>query len=97
MFLLCALEYENDKQVGENFDDCSTPGAFPPPGKVCRFDLKDLVPCNWQNDYGYDEGRPCVLLKLNKVTTTCTLMCMSMSWLLHNAYYYLEFYLFKGH
>ena len=36
--------------------------------QVCKFNLDTLGPeCNWQNDFGYDEGKPCVLLKVNKV------------------------------
>ena len=36
--------------------------------QVCRFNVDDLgAECTWQKDYGFDEGTPCLLLKLNKV------------------------------
>lgn len=36
--------------------------------KVCKFPLESLGPCNTSNNYGYDSGTPCVLLKVNKVS-----------------------------
>lgn len=59
-------QYKNDKQTSENLGGCTE-------GKkddqtVCRFELDTLgTECTWQKDFGYDEGQPCVLLKLNKV------------------------------
>lgn len=50
------------------YADCSN-GNPAPAGKVCRFDVKTLGPCTQENGYGYAEGKPCVLLKLNKVGT----------------------------
>ena len=39
--------------------------------QVCKFDLNQLGEedddCIFQNEYGYEDGQPCVLLKLNKV------------------------------
>ena len=36
--------------------------------QVCRFELNTLGgDCTWQKDYGYDEGKPCVVVKLNRV------------------------------
>ncbi|CAH8495230.1 unnamed protein product [Schistosoma rodhaini] len=35
--------------------------------KVCKFPLEVLGPCNTANNYGYNKGTPCVLLKVNKV------------------------------
>lgn len=59
-------EYEKPNQNSENIHACDD--GPPPPGKVCYFDL-DLIGnnCTWQNDYGFDEGKPCFLLKLNKI------------------------------
>ena len=62
-------DYENEKQVGENFIDCSDGRQEQPLTKVCRFDVNTLGDnCTWQKDYGYDEGQPCVLVKLNRVS-----------------------------
>jgi len=67
-YFLQFAEYENDAQVGENFIDCKLGRPVGQPGKVCRFNVDLMGPmCTWQKDYGYDEGKPCVLLKLNKV------------------------------
>lgn len=43
--------------------------------KVCRFRRGYLSLCSGLSDtnFGYSEGRPCVLLKLNRVTKTTTL------------------------
>ena len=61
-------EYENEAQVGENFIDCSNGRPPDTRYKVCRFNLEDLGDgCVWQKDYGYDEGQPCVMFKLNRV------------------------------
>lgn len=61
-------QYENEKQVGENFIDCEKGRPPGEEGKVCRFHVDDLGDmCTWQRDFGYDEGQPCVLLKLNKI------------------------------
>ena len=61
--------YENENQEGENYIDCENlDEANRDKTKVCRFELDDLGPeCTWQNDYGYDDGMPCVMLKANKV------------------------------
>lgn len=34
--------------------------------KVCKFDTSSLGPCGKEN-FGYDSGSPCILLKLNKI------------------------------
>jgi len=35
----------------------------------CLFDIEQLkgTPCTLENNYGYEEGSPCILLKLNKI------------------------------
>lgn len=35
-------------------------------GKSCLFSKKDLGPCG-ESDYGYDEGKPCIYFRLNKL------------------------------
>jgi sodium/potassium-transporting ATPase subunit beta len=37
--------------------------------KVCRFKLDWLGNCSGQNDetYGYKDGKPCIIIKLNRV------------------------------
>ena len=63
-------QYENENQVGENFVECDNGKEDTPEmnKKVCRFKLETFGEgCTWQKDYGYDEGQPCILFKLNKV------------------------------
>lgn len=64
-----SAEYENKAQAGDDFTDCNNlDEESRDPNKVCRFTVDMLGnDCTWQKDYGYDEGTPCVLLKLNKV------------------------------
>lgn len=61
--------YENINQQSEAFIDCENLAEKDRnKNKVCRFLIEKLGPqCTWQNDYGYDWGQPCVLLKLNKI------------------------------
>jgi len=63
--------YENELQQGENYIDCTTLRERRPDqnlDKVCVFDVQVLGDaCVKQQNYGYDDGQPCVLLKLNKV------------------------------
>lgn len=37
--------------------------------KACEFKLDQLGPCSEANQFGYNEGKPCVLIKLNRVCT----------------------------
>jgi sodium/potassium-transporting ATPase subunit beta len=62
-------QYENQNQESEAFIDCyKLAEADRNKNKACRFQIDSLGPeCVWQRDYGYDEGQPCVLLKLNKI------------------------------
>ena len=55
------------KATHDNQVPCS-PGQKPPAGKVCQFNVTDATGgfCTPEKDYGYYEGRPCVLLKMNK-------------------------------
>jgi len=52
--------YNNQK----NNVDCDATGSAD--GNVCKFDLKELGPCA-EGNHGYDKGKPCVFLKLNKI------------------------------
>jgi sodium/potassium-transporting ATPase subunit beta len=36
------------------------------PNSFCKFDLKELKKCG-KGNFGYNEGKPCILLKLNKI------------------------------
>ena len=69
MFIVLFSEYDNDKQVGENFMDCTNGRSILQYNKVCRFNIDWFGDdCTWKEDYGYDEGNPCVLVKLNTVS-----------------------------
>jgi sodium/potassium-transporting ATPase subunit beta len=37
------------------------------PKMICKFDLSELGSCSRANNYGYSDGEPCVILKLNKI------------------------------
>ncbi|KAI0228080.1 Sodium/potassium-transporting ATPase subunit beta-2 [Lamellibrachia satsuma] len=62
-------QYEHEKQEGENFQDCTNLKEVDrDKEKVCRFNIDTLgEKCQQQKDFGYDEGQPCILLKLNKI------------------------------
>lgn len=62
------LQYENEAQESEVFIDCTNLKEVDRDRKkACRFSIDQLGDCTWQRDYGYDDGQPCILLKLNKV------------------------------
>lgn len=70
-------DYENEKQQGENYIDCSEIRGRRTKdfNKVCRFDIIDLGPnCVKQQNYGFDDGLPCVLVKINKVMVMLALL-----------------------
>ncbi|XP_047507404.1 sodium/potassium-transporting ATPase subunit beta-2-like [Pieris napi] len=50
---------------GENQVDCQQ--KRPHAGEVCAFDTSLLGPCSSENDYGYADGTPCLIIKLNKI------------------------------
>ena len=59
-------EYNNNSPNAEPCDESNPDRADPE--KACKFDLNVLgSECTAQKDYGYFEGTPCVLVKLNKV------------------------------
>lgn len=56
--------------------------------KVCRFKLDWLGNCSGVNDetYGYKEGKPCIIIKLNRVLgfkpkASGVLQCRCILWL----------------
>lgn len=56
-------EYQKTHQSTSDYVDCTNGGA--PEGKACRLDSDDFgTHCTHLNDYGYRQGRPCVLLIL---------------------------------
>ncbi|XP_050418149.2 sodium/potassium-transporting ATPase subunit beta [Patella vulgata] len=62
--------YENENQQGENYIDCSSIRERRKENfnKVCRFDVTSLgSDCVKQQNFGFDDGQPCILLKLNKI------------------------------
>ena len=49
--------------------DCSNGRPVQDPSKVCHFDL-DLIPmsgCVYRIEYGYEDGTPCIVFKLNRI------------------------------
>jgi sodium/potassium-transporting ATPase subunit beta len=46
-------------------EDCAASGPAGA-GQVCKFDLNQLGACA-EGNYGYDKGKPCIFLKLNKI------------------------------
>ncbi|XP_055639512.1 sodium/potassium-transporting ATPase subunit beta-1-like [Toxorhynchites rutilus septentrionalis] len=42
-------------------------GKLPEPGNVCAFDVDQFGPCSTANRYGYNESKPCIFLKLNRI------------------------------
>jgi sodium/potassium-transporting ATPase subunit beta len=75
--LLMFLDYENEYQQTETgiMTDCSTFDKLRPSedwDKACRFDIQLLgADCVKQQSFGYEDGQPCVLLKLNRVSNNC--------------------------
>ncbi|XP_013412380.1 sodium/potassium-transporting ATPase subunit beta [Lingula anatina] len=58
-------DYENDRQESEQFDSCQ---STRPRDKICKFLVDDLgEECTYRKDFGYDLGKPCILLKINKL------------------------------
>jgi len=58
---------------GEHVDSPTNcqPNKEPSKGKFCPFNAKDLFSggekCSASNNYGFGEGQPCILVKLNKI------------------------------
>ena len=77
---LCFVDYENELQTTETgtLVACETVSEFRPDDewdKACRFDISLMLgeDCVKQQSFGYEDGQPCVLLKLNRVCRHLTL------------------------
>ena len=69
--LYCLSGYKAvDKKPKPNANhvECSFDNQ-PGPGQYCKVLAEELMtgPCTLENHYGYDKGKPCVIIKLNKV------------------------------
>ena len=62
------LAYEPGRQQGEHLHSCTFDRIYDKP-HVCPFTLEHLgSTCTKANYFGYDVGKPCVLLKINRVS-----------------------------
>lgn len=64
--------YEGSSDIsgdrGAHVEQCDD-GREASPGKFCLFDIKKIPNnCTKDNNYGYERGVPCVLIKLNRVS-----------------------------
>lgn len=60
--------YRGGRQFGEHVRSCDFESHYKDK-HVCKFVLEDLGNyCTMQNFFGYDVGRPCILLKMNRVS-----------------------------
>ncbi|CAH0404558.1 unnamed protein product [Chilo suppressalis] len=60
--------YENKSLLvngGVNQKECGN--VKPPRDVVCSFDLSQLGPCSRENDYGFTNATPCIIIKLNRL------------------------------
>jgi len=65
--LLHKYKKEHEEFGADNYQDCTT-SRDDDSDLACKLNLEGLgAECNEANNYGYDEGHPCVLMKLNKV------------------------------
>ena len=66
-------DYENKYQQTEQgiMDDCESVPRLRSEDlwdRACRFDIKDLgADCVKQQSFGFEDGQPCILLKMNRV------------------------------
>ncbi|GBN41707.1 Sodium/potassium-transporting ATPase subunit beta [Araneus ventricosus] len=59
--------YKGGRQFGEHVQNCKIDDHFEG-NRVCQFDLESLGnDCTYANNFGYDLGTPCVLLKINRI------------------------------
>ncbi|XP_032529889.2 sodium/potassium-transporting ATPase subunit beta-2-like [Danaus plexippus] len=60
--------YENKSLLinqGANQHDCGM--TKPPRNEVCSFNLSQLGPCSKENNFGFTNRTPCIIIKLNKI------------------------------
>lgn len=51
----------------DNMIDC-VDDSFAPPGKFCKFDWSKVpAECREENDFGYHDGKPCLMLRVNRI------------------------------
>lgn len=73
-------QYDDEGQAdGMKFEDCGdTPGSYKERGdldsdtgarKACRFERRLLGPCSGleDNNFGFHQGKPCLIVKLNRI------------------------------
>ncbi|XP_015911861.1 sodium/potassium-transporting ATPase subunit beta [Parasteatoda tepidariorum] len=59
--------YTGGRQFGEHVRSCDFSSHYPEP-HVCNFHLEDISQfCSKANNFGFDVGRPCILLKINRI------------------------------
>ncbi|KAJ4443651.1 hypothetical protein ANN_05326 [Periplaneta americana] len=61
------LEEYEEKKNGSNVVACSYATKKLPDGKVCAVKQSDWGPCTSNKTYGFQSGKPCVFIKLNKI------------------------------
>ncbi|XP_055908766.1 sodium/potassium-transporting ATPase subunit beta-1 [Eupeodes corollae] len=54
-------------QTGQENTKVCNFGQTQDPNKVCIVDINSFGECSPEKEYGYNKGRPCVFLKLNKI------------------------------
>jgi hypothetical protein len=56
------------EEAGASYVDCDNLEGAKRPNELCRLDsTKFGAHCSKDNKFGYDKGKPCIFIKLNKV------------------------------
>jgi len=72
LYIICCVlmtaAYRNQSHA-MHCEPSHRPAQDPKDRQVCKFDLEKEfgVNCTKANDYGYKEGKPCIVVKINKV------------------------------
>lgn len=61
------LSYYQYHIIGGMFESCEMNPKLLNMRRPCRFNLDSSGPCNLKNGYGYYEGKPCFIIKLNRI------------------------------